>query len=575
MKSKGSKYIRILLPVLHIIASFFYERLILKIDTDTEVVAAIAKSYSFSDTAERVMGYGIAKLFACIMIWLIWKLIFYIFDEFKTSRTLWVFGALFVLGGGLFLGILWPDTFAASEDNFLTYSYAIRLWPEYWHSAFSSCIYCACLMVFPHPISISLLQWLAAVCTLCYIYTRIDKSEKIASKYKWLVFLLWLVPDTYKLLTDSYRTEQYSILCLFYLSVIIMDIVDGRKRNGRELVGLMLIAAFISVWRTEGIILGFLSFLLLVIFVYKLPAKKIVLFGLGFLVAFLVIRTPQKLGDEKYYGSDYTFINSFPVLNVILNYEGSNLSYEGVEDDIAAIDAVVPHKLIEVYRMDGYRRYNYANGRADINQSLAGDEVSKAYTKAYYNLVLHNIPTYLKTQTCMVMVSIGLLDEEYNVKAREGLDAGEDLAPWVYPAADKGRADYYGYDGVSQRNENPVRAALSEKILGMRNKVNNFLDRFYLRSLVLILSVLFEIYIFLRELIKTIKKKGGSIGFSLLSLTLLLQAAAIAMVMPAGMLAYFHAFFYGTFALDLIYILRMRSAGLNAAPKENIGETAL
>ena len=122
----------------------------------------------------------------------------------------------------------------------------------------------------------------------------------------------------------------------------------------------------------------------------KRNLKRFLCFFAVFCACFLAVSFPQKVGNEKYYGSDYSIINSFCVLTNVFNMADSNLEYDGVEEDLAAIEAVVPIEQIRVLGMEGYRRYNYYNGHADINQSLTDMETGKRYIKAFYNICLHN-----------------------------------------------------------------------------------------------------------------------------------------------------------------------------------------
>lgn len=292
--------------------------------------------------------------------------------------------------------LLWPIPFAKSGDNYITYFFARRFWPEYWHSAYTGFLYAAMLMVVPNPVSISVCQFIFCTFVLGYLYNRIVDSPVLQGKGKYCVFLILLMPKTFTLLTDAYRTELYALLCMFTVSMTVMDIVDQKKRGNFSLVCNMVLCGFISVWRTEGFILGFLLFLVQLLLIYKYKLRQSILLFLGLLLIFGVFFLPQKLGDIKYYGKDYSFVNSFDKLKNILCSPDADLSYDGVEDDIDALEAVTPVELIRYYGLDGYRRYNYANGRDDINQSLADGATASAYMKAYYRLIIHNLPIYVQ-----------------------------------------------------------------------------------------------------------------------------------------------------------------------------------
>ncbi len=552
---KELRNIRLILPILHIVASFLYERCILIFRADIDVVAAIPLNNAISDRAEQIIAYAVAKLFAMLAVFALWKLVFYVKDHWKTDGGVRLFVLLFA-AGGLLLSLQWPDGFLRSEDNLITYSYAIRLWPEYWHSAYSSIVYCACLMVLPHPFSVSLLQWLAAVLVIAYLYERIRTSPVLKGRGKWLAFGILLIPDSYYLLTDAYRTSHYALLSAFFVTLAVMDIIDRRERSGRELAGMVLLCGFLSVWRTEGIVLGILGFGVLIAFGYRYSLKKCLLLLAGVAAAFLVINLPQKLGSEKYYGNDYSFINSFPTLQNVLNAPSANLGYEGATEDLTALGQVTPVEVIQAYGMEGYRRQNVRNGYRDINQSGADAETGAAYKKAYYRMILHNLPIYVRTQGSMLLQAIRLKEYCYIEKSAVSVT----MEPWHYDAWDIGREDLFAAPGVKAWYELPLRRTLAEGWRTARTAVSDFLRRAYLQSLILILAGLLEAVLFCRETILFFRKKSACLGMAGMAFVLLGQAAAIVLVMPAGVLAYFHAYFYCTAVLDILYLLYLRSS---------------
>lgn len=541
---------RYVLPFIHFLLSFLYERSIFLFDSDKDIILSIPRNDILSDTAERILGYGISKLFAAVLIFFLWHLLFWIIENWRAKKNVRFFVLFFALclAGAL---LLWPDPFTVSADNYITYSYAIRFWPEYWHSAYTSCIYAAMLMVVPSPVFITVFQLIFGFFVLGYLYNRIEDSPVLQGKGKYCVFLVFLMPGVYTLFTNAYRTEIYALLCMFIVSMTAMDIVDRRERGTCSLICNILLCGFISVWRTEGIILGFLLFIVQLLFVYKYKPLKSVLLFLCVVMAFVMFLLPQKLGDIKYYGKDYSFINSFPVLKNILSSPDASLSYEGAADDLAALETVAPVEILRYYGMDGYRRYNYANGREDINQSLADNETASAYMSAYYRMVIHNLPIYAKTQICMLLKAIMVLPNEYVVASDR--PPVHDLPPWILKSWDMGRQDLESRPLVKAWMNTEVHQVFSAFAMKVIDGAAGILQKLYFYSLLLILIPLFEIFLFFKEGILFIRKKKNLSGLAWIAFLLLGQAAAIALVMPAGALVYFHAYYYCSFLLCLIY----------------------
>ena len=546
LNTKG-KYI---IPLIHFLLSFFYERSILIFGLDRDIILSIPRNFVISDMGERILGYVLSKLFALVMIFFLWNLLFEIVRSWMTRKNLRFFLVFFLTGcAGLLL--LWPEPFTASQDNFITYSYAIRFWPEYWHSAYTSCIYAAMLMVAPHPVFLTIFQWFFAVFVIGYLYNRILDSPVMKGRGRYGVFLVFLMPGVYTLFTNPYRTELYALLCMFLVSMTAMDIVDQRQRGIPGLLLNLLLCSFIGVWRTEGIILGVLLFVLQIVFVYHYPPVRAILCFFCMLLIFGLFSVPQKLGDIKYYGKDYSFINSFPTLRNILASPDANISYKGALEDLAAIEAVTPIEILRRYGMDGYRRYNYFNGRGDINQSLAADETAAAYMSAYYRMVAHNFPIYARTQLFMLLKAIMLKPEEYVVS--DSSTPLNDLEAWKLVSWDIGEEDFYTAGGVAAWENTALHRISCELANELGGKISGILRKTYFYSLLLICIPLYEIYMFFSETFRLIKKKYNRLGLAGIAFILLGQAAAICLVMPAGTLAYLHAYYYCSFILCLIY----------------------
>lgn len=560
-KEKLSK-IKYLLPLFHFVLSFVYEQAILIFADDGSSLTTVAKADFISLGAERVIGYIISKIFAGVIIFLFWSLIFYIIKNIKKVREIKFFLIIFAVLL-VFLLFMWPDSFFRSIDNLVTYSDALRFYPDYWHSAYTSFIYCAGLMFFPMPFSISFLQCVFFVFDLAYIFIRIRKifPEKKAAPF--LVFALFLIPECFILMSDPYRTEIYALTCIFAVSKVLLDTLSGKENKTKDLVLLCVLMAFISIWRSEGIILGLFMLLFIVIREWKQGVKKLVPFILSFVISFTAFYIPQKIGDMKYYGSDYSIINSFAVLHNTLNREDSNLSYEGCEADMAAIEKVVPIEALRLYGIEGYRRNNVLSDHPDINQSITSFEEGKAYTKAFRNITLHNPKAYLLTQIGMLKTAFKLTDRDYIEKIHGNMPLSREYPDYVYMPWESGREDLFSAPGVNVWYNNELRTKIRSLFETVRVGVDGFCRKAYISTLILVAISLFGVFILIKEAVSFfggIRKKKEkkeiitSFTFAYFALALLIQALAIALVMPAGVTSYFRTFFVCTFVLDILFI---------------------
>lgn len=556
---------RYLFPMIHFLLSFLYERWIFVFGSGRDIVLPIPRNQVISDAAERLVAYVVSKLFAAILIFFLWSLFFWVIENWRARKAVRVFLISFaVCLTGLLL--LWPIPLAASPDSLISYSYARRFWPEYWHGAYTGFLYAALLMVVPHPVFLAVFQLLFGFFVLGYLSVRMEDSPVLKGKGRYWGFFAFCMPEAYALLTNPYRTEPYALLCMFAVSMTAMDVVDGRKRGNLFLACNVLLCGFLSVWRTEGIILGFLLFLVQLLFVYRCKPAKAVIAFLCLLLTFGAFLLPQKLGDDKYYGKDYSFINSFPTLKNILASKDADLSYEGAEEDLAALEAVTPVELIRYYGMDGYRRYNYANGRDDINQSLVDDETASAYMRACYRIVWHNPQIYVKTQVGMLLKAIMVTPKEWVVDSDQV--PVDDLPPWTLKAWEIGFQELENTRFVWRWTNCGIHQQFSALALKVIDLVGKVLQKTYYYSLLLIVIPLFEVFLFFNEVIRALKRKANFLGLAGMAFLLLGQAVAIVLVMPAGNLAYFYAYYYCSLILCLIYVNCLRCRNVRGSGAE-------
>lgn len=544
------KKIEIAAPAIHFILSFIFERFVLIPKDYASVAFSVPMSMIFSTQFEQIVCYCISKIIAGIIIFLVWKLLFLILNKRVCGKSVLLFGAIWIIV--LFcVAIEWPGESLAG-DNIITYSYAIRLVPEYWHSFYQTCLYVASMMVLPHPFSICILQVTLFVFSIAYLYYRIENCELLKGKrlIKWFSLLLFFFRDMPRVCSNPERVEYNTSFLLIFLTIIVFDIIEKRRRSDFHRVLISLFAIFLAVYRTEGIIVGIGSLIVWNIFVYKDSVKRRLCTLLVILLCYYAFSLPLKMGEIKYYGSDYSIINTFASLKNILNSEKSNLSYAGAAEDLNAIEEIVPLEIIEEYEAIGYRSLNYSMGRADINQSLAGKEKSSAYMNGYRRIILHNIPIYLKTQTHFMLsalgTGVGFYEEEFKGTHKEITYFERDM--WK-----TGWEDATHVKGYSKWQEISFRNSTLDIIKAVKSAYSELLTKSYIYACVNLLEILTGIFIVIKSFIELLKKRYGFLGIGLIALLMNAYLGAIWLAMPVGANIYMHAYLYCMYALILIY----------------------
>ncbi len=549
-----------LFPIIHIIASFFYERAFFNWDMNLGAMFAVPINESVSNASEFVITYIFSKAIACVFIWLIWKLIFGIIKKQISAKVLVIFGTLFVLYC-LACVIKWPQSMIGDggSDHLITYLYAKSFVPYYWHAIFTGCLYSACFMVVPTAFALPVLQCLMVFGVLGYIFDILDRYTEKIGKFKWAKYLTLVAvisPLFLDLITNSWRCCYYAILTMLFFAMILETVLLEDKASIRKIIIVMIIAAILAVWRSEGILYGAPGFFAMLVWGCRYKWKKVVLWMLLFCSVFYLLGRPGKIGQEKYYGKDYLMVCFVSPLANIFNDSNNNLSYEGANDDIAAIEAVVPISVLRQYKYMGYLSNNYSKGYVDIDQSGATKEEGAAFVKASISIILHNPGTYVKSQ---INVWLDSFDYDKRLYIEEYIGEKDEYKGFSLAMWNDGKAELLGDAGVNSWANNAT-----------KNRAMYFIDKcsdkyikiwegksfFNFKLLGLLALVLMDCVIALAEIINIFKKRYRDMMFGGMSLVLLAVLAATILMMPTPFVAYFYTFVYCSFMVGVFYGIR-------------------
>ncbi len=498
------------------------------------------------DKAEIILTYIITELVAFIFIFLLWKVIFLIVSEYRKEYTFLLL--IYFLGAGS-IALVWPEVFIGPDgisDNLVTLACGMRLTPDYWHSFYSSVIYAASMLVIPVKYAVTLVQWTFFFFFVAYFFMRAKNHSR------WMrfgVFIFACLPYSIDVIACGHRMCQYVILTLLYVSVILFDILEEKEQSVGKILVICCVSAFISVWRTEGIILGGLFFLLYVLAgIRKNIKQKAFFFGI-YLILVVVVSLPQRIGDAKYYGKDYSIINSFEVLKYIFNSDNPVLDYDGAEDDMDAIGKFASIDSIKELGTDGYRRTNYGvKGNYDINQSGATVQQAEQFQKAYRRIAIHNLPLCFSHQVNSVLVAAGFAP----VYSKNEYTGEKTLLPaWTYWGWINGEDDLYSDPLTVSWKNIPLRARIANKFMRIRASYVDGSMRTHFFGIGLIALIISATAIFIQGLATLGKKNKNAIILGASAGIVLIQFLAIIAVMPAASTIYFHSCGY----LSLLLVL--------------------
>lgn len=418
MNKKNGKAVPLAVATVHILMAVIYRLFFYECSEEYKewfIYGKQAFPSLISDRTERIICTLLSFAIGVLLIFVIWRILCRAWHEKRK--------AVFIIIGISVIAacIVYPQCFFNYEsDDVLLYYMAVRDVLDYWNGCYVTCIYNACLMVFPSPFIFPILQCSALLGTIYYISLRFRRLYSV--KVSLLPWALLLFPEMQRIAFDPYRNCINTVMCLALFAIVFCDAVEGKKRMGREIVLFCICIGFLTVFRSEQILHMFLL-LLAIRFVYQCSIKKSFCFLGIMVVSCLVFMLPQKLGEQKYYGKDYSMINSMNTLSVILSDESADLSYEGVDEDLAAIEAIVPIDKIKSYGLAGYRGHVFAKNRS-VNQSFALKEKQEAFIRGGNSLIFHNLDIYFKARMKTFMDACGR--ESSLVKEEEQKEIGEE-----------------------------------------------------------------------------------------------------------------------------------------------------
>ena len=564
-KNKSTDARVYLLTTLHFLISLFWEKSVFIFRTDwTEWkqqgfwLTDIRATY-ISDGAESIIVYILSRFFSAMLIYVFWKTIFIVVDKNASKETVSIFKNIFFVI--FIIGIIsYPQSFGLEIDNYGNYSRAIRFLPIYWQSVFTGAFYAACMMALPSWVGILFFQSVLFVLTIGYVFEKLEKLFP-KRKVKYVLLLVFILPETYEILLNPYRNNFYTTLCLFYYSNLFFLYVE-RKKKGEVVLSwkndivFVFSSALIMIWRSEGIILGICGlFVYLLLFKNRKFVQNLIMI-ICFVMVFLGMWWCQQIGTIKYYGNDYLIINTPNILYNIFNNKKSNLVYEGAVKDIQAINRVVPSQILKESGLEGFRNYNWTLGRKDFNQTLATDEEAVNYMKAYYRIVYHNFEDFLKVQTNCFFRSLRI-----PVFFPTHIYTGKTFTPlkrfqYNYTVTDP--AEIYQGNITGWWLSNYFR----QNAFAMINQVNNAWKKLWLHScaymIIHLFAIVTDIYILILCFFRMFQKSKRWYGiFVILFFSIIGEIVGIFLFMPEGRPQYLYPMLYSSYLLIYLYSLEL------------------
>lgn len=452
----------------------------------------------------------------------------FLFGEFlvyalRRPKLLAPFLALLCIYG---VGLLLTYPGYYMNDDPIIFSYATRYYPVYWHNYLTSLFYMVAMSLFPMSAAPVLLSDVIYALVFSYTFYRADRIYR--SRWCYFALITGILPFTLLGALMCFRPAIYSGFFVFYFVYLYFEWKENATLTIPKLIGLALLTGVLALWRSESLVMLPLG-LFLIGFAYRNVKKAFVYLVLS-VVLFMIVKIPQSVGEDKYYGSDYLIISTTRPLSVILHRDQT---YEGAEEDIANVSAVTEFGYLhnDSLSCSAYNRYNSDHNEGRYTQTGASAEMQRAYLKSAFNLILHNLDLYFGERIQLFCVTNGFF----------GYD--KDMVLNLKPVAS---TDFHLYEHDRDYGMEMLEAYKRLPLTyheGYAMTLFSFGGEAFLPMLVLLLAL--TIYTLVR------KKWFLLFGF----LALLAREAVIFLTAPASFIQYSYPMMYATAALALLMLI--------------------
>ena len=292
--------------------------------------------------------------------------------------------------------IIWPGHWVWDEFNIFDATAKINIYT--WQSYITLVYYSICIMFFPSPVSIVLIQIVVLSFITSYISMKLYKhyNNKILNI---LFFIFMLTPAV--IINNFYplRLTMYAYLLLLFLSILFFDKLENKRINVLRFLELYILLPIILLWRSEGIIFAILT-PVLIILTYFNKNKWSLKIGIFLVLLIFNLMIPKAYNkiiyklDEGLKRADNVYSLTI-FINPLSNMLNDNLKGENLEVNIENVDKVMDVELLKKHQsyveIPSFWKEAYLV-RGDFQDHLTD------FKKSYIKIILNNPISFLKAR---------------------------------------------------------------------------------------------------------------------------------------------------------------------------------
>jgi glycosyltransferase involved in cell wall biosynthesis len=365
------------------------------------------------------MTYGAKAVFLLVLIG-IYQGIYFFFT--KADKELRQNTLLYLLLNLVLLVLTWPGIWRMDEFGIL--NSAVKLLPVFWQNYLTSLFYVFSLMLIPVPSGVIIVQCVLVSLMAGYVIRAFVRRFGKIGRAAWIPCLFFPVLDS---TLYPMRMSIYGFLELFLLVVLWekyqeAKTEDKEKQEGRHTgiswIFICILAALVTVWRTEAVYYFVLFPLLIGIIWHKYYGKKQMLRIIcGYLLCALCLFVPQSVGDKLTSGNQYDLTSVvLPLVPLVDEAYGR----ADCKEQLDAIDRVISVELAVEGAGEGRNGISLFWSEPEFQREYT-DAQYQAFKKAYYQLIVKFPATFLEERWDCFVHSVDLLQNTTELFCAEGV----------------------------------------------------------------------------------------------------------------------------------------------------------
>lgn len=353
--------------------------------------------FNFTEDS-NIANYVCCKAVLLFLLLILWKIIT---EHSRETIEILKYAGIYFIPLIFVLMFKLPQGFLSNDER-LIFEEAVKLADYTWFSYLTTWYYMICLMLIPAWFGPIIVKVLIQIFVCAYTVKRSVSCFGLkAGVFAYVPFLFFPV---LAYTTSAHRIPVYFLLYAFMYVKLFFDMLEKKEIDKPWLFGMMVLAAILTQWRTEGIYLaGLFPILLLIVYpVFRNVKKAAALILIFFLIQY-IISIPQngvlpgRMGDKA--NNRMAPFYAYTITNMMRN----GLDREKNAEDLEKVGRYLDLQIIDNINED-LKDINYEDvlilyypGYTGVKADVTPEDYN-AYTEGCMNIFRNNPGVFFVTR---------------------------------------------------------------------------------------------------------------------------------------------------------------------------------